>query len=226
MRHRKIFAFVLFCGIAAGCSRQLPPGERNNYRPFGVQHAALHLEYFGNTRGTEDLYEDSSGLREAHFTHFEVIGQDAFHPTFVYTLRDIGAVTIVDSVKMQTVRLVDKTTDSLFHLPSDEVPTPDGQFGSFFARRGFVLRGDTNIVASGVTLKAHIWQQAEEPSYIFEYKGLTVGKMNNYDGRENDLRLMSIDTVTPIDPSRFVAPNGFPVMDMTKTKTPMPDARP
>jgi hypothetical protein len=226
MGHKKVFSFLLLCAIATGCSRQLPPGERNNYHPFGVQHVALHLEYFGGTRGTEDLYEDSSGLREAHYSHFEVIGKDAFHPTIVYTLRDIGAVTIVDSVKMQTVRLVDKMTDSLLHLPMDEVPNPEDQFASFVGRRGFVLRGDTNIVASGITLKAHVWQQAQYPSYLFEYKGLTVGKTNNYDGHENDLRLMSIDTVTPIDPNRFVAPNGFPVMDMTKTKTPMPGARP
>jgi hypothetical protein len=207
------FAVVL---TIAGCSRQLPPGERNNFHAFGVQHASLHFEYFGETRGTEDLFEDSSGLREAHLAHLEIITEKGFHPTITYTVRDVNHAIIVDSVKMQEVRLLDKTFDSLFRLPFDDVPTPDGQFASYIAHGGFHLTGDTNILASGLSLKSHVWQLGEETSYIYEFKGLIIGRKTIVEGHENDLRLMSIDTTSPIDPARFVPPHGFPVRDVTK----------
>jgi hypothetical protein len=200
----------------AGCSRQLPPGERNNFHAFGVQHAALHLENFGDTRGTEDMYEDSSGLREVHIVHSELITEKAFRPTITYTVRDVSHVTLVDSVKIQEVRLFDKSADSLFHLPFGDVPTPEAQFASYFEQRSYHLRGDTNILASGLNLKSHIWQLAEQPSYIYEFKGLVVGRMSDFSGHENYLRLTSIDTTTPIDPARFSPPHGFQVIDMTK----------
>ncbi len=207
-----VIASVAIVLAIAGCSRQLPPGERNNYRPFGVEHATLHFEYFGNTRGTEDLYEDSSGLREAHLIHSELITEKGFHPIFNYTVRNVGQVTIIDSVKMLEIRMIDKMNDSLFHLPYGDVPTSDSQFSSFFGHVGYTLRGDTNIVANNITLKAHVWQLGDRPTYIYEFKGLLVGRKSN----TGDLRLLSIDTTTPVDPARFEPPHGFPVMDRTK----------
>jgi hypothetical protein len=213
---RGMFAFIAILLTIAGCSRQLPPGERNNYHPFGVGHASLHLEYFGDTRGTEDMYEDSSGLREAHGIHSEFITEKAFHPTITYTARIVDSVAIVDSIKQQEIRLIDKSVDSLFHLPYSDVPTPQDRFRNYFEQRGYTLHGDTNILASGMNLKSHVWQLGEQASYIFEFKGLIVGTKNNIDGHENDLRLMSIDTTSPIDPARFEPPHGFPIIDRTK----------
>jgi hypothetical protein len=201
----------------AGCSRELPPGERNNFHPFGVQHASLHLEYFGETRGTEDLYEDSSGLREAHYVHSEIITEKAFQPTITCTIRDLTQITVVDSVKLQEVRLIDKPFDSLFHLPYGDVPTPDGQFASFIKRGGYSLHGDTDILAGSMDIKAHVWRLNEEESNIYEFKGLIIGRKTVINGHESDLRLLSIDTTSPIDPARFVPQHGFRVMDMTKT---------
>jgi hypothetical protein len=221
----------LFVGIVivlaiAGCSRQLPPGERNNFHPFGVEHASLHFEYFGFTRGSEDLYEDGSGLREVHDIHSEAITEKGFHPTSTYTVRDVSHTTTVDSVKMVEVRLIDKTMDSLFHLPNGDIPTPDGQFGSTATQRGYALRGDTIIVASGVSIKAHIWQLGVQQSFLFEFKGLIVGNKANINGNENELRLMAIDTTSPIDPARFEPPHGFPVMDLTKESSNSPGSQP
>ncbi len=223
---RLFISYIAVVLSIAGCSRQLPPGERNNYYPFGVEHAALHLEYFGDTRGTEDIYEDSCGIREAHLVHSELITSDAFHPTIVYTVRDISSVNIIDSVKHQEMHLIDKTADSLFHLPPGNVPTSEEQFASFTGQHGYILRGDTNIVVSGLSLKSHIWQAGEQQTYILEYKGLIVGRMANMNGHENDLRLMSIDTLTPIDPARFSPPHGFPLFDMTKTPLALPGSHP
>ena len=91
---RSMFACLTILLAIAGCSRELPPGERNNFHVYGVGHASLHFEYFGDTRGTEDLYEDSSGLREAHIVHSELITAKAFHPTITYTVRDVSHVPL------------------------------------------------------------------------------------------------------------------------------------
>jgi hypothetical protein len=198
MLHRKTFGVLLCCALAAGCSRQLPPGERNNFHPFGVEHASLHFEYFGDIRGSEDFYEDSSGLREAHDIHSELITEKGFHPTYTYTVRDVSHVTSVDSVKIVELRMIDKTMDSLFHLPNGDVPAPDDQFGSAVSQRGYVLRRDTSILASGMNITAHVWQLGEQPSYLFEFKGFVVGTMAN------------------INPARFEPPHGFPIMDLSK----------
>jgi hypothetical protein len=77
-----------------------------------------------------------------------------------------------------------------------------------------------------VILKSHIWQLAEQSSYIYEFKGLVVGRMSNFNGHENDLRLMSIDTTSPIDPARFEPPHGFPVIDMTRSIPNTPRSEP
>ena len=191
-----------------------------------MEHASLHFEYFGFTRGSEDIYEDSSGLREGHDIHSEAITEKAFHPTNTYTVREGSRVTAVDSVKMVEVLRIDKTMDSLFHLPSGDIPTPDDQFASAFKQRGYVLRGDTNILVSGMSLKAHIWQLSERPSYLFEFKGLIVGNKANINGQENELRLMAIDTTSPIDAARFEPPHAFPLMDLTKESSNSPGSQP
>ncbi len=223
---RHTYASFAVIVMIASCSRPLPPGERNNFHYFGVQHASLHLEYFGDMRGTEDLFEDSSGLREAHLVHSELITEKEFHPTMTYTVRDMGHVTVVDSVKVQELRVIDKTSDSLFHLPNGDVPTPEDQFASYIEQGGFHLLGDTNILAGSMSLKAHVWQLGEQSSYIFEFKGLVVGRKDILDGQENDLRLLSIDTTSPIDPARFEPPHGFPVMDRTKPRPNRPGSEP
>jgi hypothetical protein len=221
-----MFAYLTIVLTIAGCSRQLPPGERNNFHSFGVAHAALHLENFGVTRGTEDMFEDSSGLREVHIVHSEFMTEKAFHPTITYTVRNVSNITIVDSVKVVELRMIDETSDSLFHLPYGDVPTPEGQFASHFEQHGYVLRGDTTIIASGMNLKSHIWQLGVQPSYLFEFKGLIVGRMTNMNGHENDLRLISIDTTSPIDPARFNPPHGFPVVDREKSAPNAPTSEP
>ena len=88
------------------------------------------------------------------------------------------------------------------------------------------MRADTIIIASGLNLKSHVWQLGGQPSYLFEFKGLLVGRMSNMDGHENDLRLISIDTTSPIDPARFDPPHGFPVMDREKSAPKAPTSEP
>jgi hypothetical protein len=220
-----IFAFwLLSLSMIAGCSHE--KGPMNNFHPYGINHAALHLEYFGETRGTDDLFFDNFGKREAHIMHSEVITDKGFRPTFTYSARNFATVTAVDSIKLTAVRLIDKTYDSLFHLSPGDVPTPEQQFASFFGSQGFVRRGDTVIRAQGVTLDAHVWQQSEQPSYLYEYRGLVVGNYANIGGHVNELRLVSIDTVNAIDTMRFAPPNGFPLRDLTKQGSNLPNGQP
>src|ERR1017187_2588428 len=117
---------ILSLSMIAGCSRN--NGPINSFHPYGINRAALHLEYFGETRGTDDLFFDHFGQRETHITHSEVITDKDFHPTFTYSSRSFATVTVVDSLKREDVRLIDRTYDSLFHLSPGDMPTPEEQF--------------------------------------------------------------------------------------------------
>ena len=220
-----IVFFLLVLSAIAGCSGG-DKGPVNNFHPYGIRHAAMHLEYFGLTRGTDDLFFDNFGEREAHIAHSEIITDKDFHPTITYSVRNLANVTVVDSVKMDAVRLIDKTYDSLYHLSPGDMPTYEEQFKGFFGNRGYVMRGDTTIRTPGVTLHAHVWQQGEMPSYIYEFNGLVVGNYININGNTNELRLVSIDTVNAIDTARFVPPVGFPLRDMTKQSSNLSSQQP
>jgi hypothetical protein len=162
-RNSTVFFAVLLLplSIIAGCSRN--DGPINNFHPYGIKHAALHLEYFGDTRGTEDLFFDNFGDQETHIKHSETVTDKEFHPKYTVSVRNIANIIAVDSVKMETVRLIDKTFDSLYHLSPGDVPTPEEQFASFFGGRGYIKCGDTLIRVQGLALNAHIWQQGKAP---------------------------------------------------------------
>jgi hypothetical protein len=187
------------------CGKQIPPGGHNNFHSYDIRRATLHFEYFGNTRGTEDLYVDSFGVVEAHDAHFELLDPHGFRPTSTYSVKHGADVIEVDSVRQRTIHLVDHVLDSLYHLSPWDVPTPEQQFDSFFEAQGYYLRGDTTIVG----LHAHLWQFGTEPRYLIEWGGMVIGKSEGYGMNGRELRLISVDTVHPIDPQRFVAPHGY-----------------
>ncbi|HZK76994.1 MAG TPA: hypothetical protein VFD13_08810 [Candidatus Kapabacteria bacterium] len=224
MLHNRIILLLLFCGVAsAGCSRHLPAGEHNNFHPYGVEHAALHFEYFGDIRGTEDFFIDSFGTREAHIIHSELITDKGFRPTITYSIRTGSDITVVDSVQHVEVKLLDRMMDSIYHLLPSQVPTPQAEFGNVFVPKAFHLAGDTTILG----LKADIWEHHGTPGFMLEWRGLVVGSMDINEGHEHELRLISVDTTNPIDPARFVPPSGFPVHDVTKPGgAPMPPLNP
>ena len=197
----------------AGCSRELPPGSRNNFHPYGVEHATLHLEYFGDVRGTEDFFIDSFGTREAHGVHNEVITPDGFHPTITCTVRTGSDVIVIDSVKQVEAHMLDPVLDSLYRL-SGSVPSSEEQFKNYYRSLNYHIIGDTTVLG----LLAHIWQLAEAPSYVFEWRGLIIGNKNGMGGHITNLRLLSVDTTSPIPPARFEVSHGFHVLDLTKMK--------
>ncbi len=224
--HNRSFIFVAAfvaclaaCAAMAGCSRHLPPGEHNNFHPYGVRRATLHFEYLGDIRGSEDIYIDSFGAREAHITHSELITPRGFRPTYTYTIRKGWHLTIVDSVRRVEVKLIDRTMDSVYHLLPSEVPTPEQEFQNIFAPQGFQRGGDTTILG----LKAHLWVHRGTPGYLMEWRGIVIGSKSVDMGNENELHLLSIDTTSPIEAARFVPPSGFPVHDLTKLGSGAPE---
>lgn len=212
MKQLLLLLFILAIAIS-GCSRELPPGEHNNFHPYGIEHATLHFEYFGDIRGTEDVFVDSFGDHEAQDTHSELITSEGFRPTYNYTIRDYGHITVVDSGMHAELKLIDHPIDSLYRL-SSSVPRYDSAFRSLYDRRGYVRTGDTTILG----LPAHIWTRTGTSSFVLEWRGLLVGNKDFIQEHEHELRLISIDTTQSIDPARFTPPSGFPVRDFTNLK--------
>jgi len=203
--------------ILAGCSRELPPGSRNNFRPYGIQHATLHFEYYGDVRGTEDLFIDSFGSVEAHIIHSEAATEQGFRPTYRDIIRSAGELTIVDSVRHVEVKMIDRTMDSLYRLESS-VPTAEEAFANNFKARGYQLSGDTTVLG----LRAHVWERMGTNESVLEWRGIAIGNAEEFPGHLQELRLTSIDTVSPVPAGRFVPPPGFPVRDLTKANSSAP----
>lgn len=199
-----------------GCSRELPPEQHNNFHRYGVEHATLHYEYFGDTRGTEDLYFDGFGLREAHAIHSELITDKGFVAAHSYSVRIVGKVTTVDTIMQQESIRIDPVLDSLFRISSNDYPAPEMQFRQISQAIGYHLVGDTTLFG----LKFHIWQKLGRLDYLYEWKGILMGSKDQVGDHGHELRLLSIDTTQPIDPARFSEPtgSGFPIADYTSLK--------
>lgn len=218
LRKHALLALIAACIAASSCSRDLPPGQRNNFHPYAVHHAALHFEYFGDVRGTDDLFIDSFGAREAHIVHFEVVTDKGFVPTITYSVRTGSNLDVVDSVRRVEVKLIDRPLDSIEHLLPSDIPTIEGGFRDSFVPPGYSAAGDTTVLG----MKAHLWTNPHVPSYLIEWDGMLIGRWDLGGGHLHELRLISIDTTSPIDPARFIPPPGFPVHDLTKPGAPPP----
>ena len=214
-------SFILFLATVSlgSCNKSSSPGAANGFRPYSIQHAILHFEYFGSTRGTEDMYIDSFGRWEAHYTHSERITQDAFKPTITLAIKHGSMLTVVDSGRNQSVRFKDQPVDSLYRL--SDFPSPEEEFANSFLKSGFQAAGDT--VRLGIRMQ--IFEMANQPVKMYEWHGILVGKRVGPPGLGDELRLMSIDTTTPIDIARFLVPQTWPVHDIEPGEL-LPGAKP
>ena len=159
-------------------------------------------------RGPETLWIDSFGHVEARHTHSEQITQKGFKARVAYAVKNGALVTIVDTVTRRTFRFVDPALDSLYSLPG-QVPSAEKQFADFFSSIGYQHVGDTTIAG----LPARIWKHTSIDSKLWEWRGLVIAKHVNGPNGPVDMRLVSFDTTTPVDHSRFVAPTGYPIVE-------------
>ncbi len=198
-------ACLLVVASLTSCNKTLPPTARNSYHPYSVQHATLHFEYFGDTRGTEDLFVDSFGLVEAHDMNFEHISPThGLEPTQSYSVRRGADVAIVDSFTGRRLSVRDSVLDSVMHLSSP--PSPEQAFEDHFSVLGYHRTGTTQKI--GVTVNT--WQLGQDPIFLYEWHGVIVGReTHGRGGGGTELRLISIDSTSPVDPKYFIVPDAF-----------------
>ncbi|MDP4200513.1 MAG: hypothetical protein Q8922_14990 [Bacteroidota bacterium] len=206
---RKYAALVLLGLVGLGCHRSGAPGS-DGFHPYGIRHAHLHFEYFGNARGNEDLWFDSLGVIEARWTHSDFGTDKGFQTSNTYTVKHRAQVTIVDSMRTIELHILDARLDSMYHLQGGDVPDPEQVFREYFSKVGYHLIGDTIVCG----LHAKKWQQGDQMVYLLESDGLIVGSQQGPIGVGVEFRLISADTVSAIDPSRFVATSNYPIQNI------------
>jgi hypothetical protein len=195
--------------LLSSCGKSGSPNP--NFHLYGAAHAWLHLEHYGQVRGTQDVFIDSFGRIEARNEHSETLTPEAFRPTITYSVRRGPEVAVIDSTKKELVLLHDRAIDSMMLLSSP--PLPEEHVRTLFADMGLQLVGDTIIQG----LHSHIWQRSGSSSWMYEWHAIVIGVRNVEAGLENGLRLVSIDTVNPINPDRFLIHSNFPIKDLRKT---------
>lgn len=206
---RKSFSLLILAGLVtiAGIQCHTRSGPQAQFRPYHMRHAIVRLEYVGQARGYEEIYIDSFGVLEARHGHSEVMIKDSiYQPNISYSLKRGSDVTIIDSLKGSANHFVDKRLDSLYKLPASDVPSPEEAFAAFFSKH-FRQSGDTTIAG----VHARIWRQLDPQVTLVEWGGLILVRQVGPPGLGMELRTISIDTVTPIDPARFAQPAGIPL---------------
>jgi hypothetical protein len=203
VKNRSLVAALIFGAalLASGCKK-----SAEKFHPYGVRHAIMHFEYLGSSRGYEDLFIDSFGVLEAHYVHADMVSQKEVKTIKIMTVKHGSSNTVVDSMMMAESTDKDSRLDSLYHLSPGDAPTPEGEFESFFKEGRFHKIADTTVLG----LHAHLWQQAEDPVYITEWRGIQIGRKVSVVGPDFELKLVSVDTTTPVDPKVFIAPTGLP----------------
>jgi hypothetical protein len=197
----KVSSFIIALCFAAlgavGCK------SNGKFHPYSVQHAKMHFEFFGSSRGYEDMFIDSFGVLETHFMHQEIVGQQDVKTVHVMIVKRGPVVTVVDSGLLAESTEKDPRLDSLFKLSS--APGPEAAFADFFKEAHFHKIADTTVLG----LNAHIWQAGEEQAYITEWKGMVIGRRAELPVKV-EMKLMAVDTTTAVDPKMFIAPTGLP----------------
>jgi hypothetical protein len=197
-----IVAFLLGAALLVnGCKK-----SGDTFHPYGVKRAIMHFEFLGASRGYEDLFIDSFGVLEAHFVHADMVGPKEVKTIKMLSIKQGPSITVVDSMILAESTEKDSRLDSLYHLSASNAPSPEEEFTSFFKEGRFHKVADTTVLG----LHAHLWQQAEDPVYITEWEGIVIGRKVSSVGPDLELKLVSVDTTTPIDRKVFVAPTGLP----------------
>ncbi len=215
----RTLCLTLLALAIGSCHRSNGPQE-NGFHPYAIRHATLHFEYEGTARGREEMYIDSFGILEAKWVHSEVQekkdDKEGFRTTSVYTTKHRAQVTIVDSEKKMEIHIKDTRFDSLYRLDKDDVPSPEQVFSEYFTKLKYHVVCDTIVLG----IHAKKWQQEEQPMFVVESGGIILGNQFGPAGLGFGLRLVSIDTVSPIDPSRFVAKSDYPIQNITSNGSP------
>jgi hypothetical protein len=203
---RKVILLVVLLAalVASGCKKS----GHEKFLPYGVQHARMHFEFLGSSRGYEDLFVDSFGVYEAHFVHQDMVSSKDVKTVKLLVIKRGSELAVTDSMQMAQSLTKDTRLDSLYKLSSGDAPGPEEEFASFFKEGRFHKIADTTVLG----LKANLWQQAEDPVYIIEWRGIVIGRKVTAVGPEMELKLVSVDTTSPIDPKIFIAPTGLPPM--------------
>ena len=195
--------FILLAAVAfVACGKS----GKQKFRPYGVQRAHLHFEFFGSSRGYEDLFIDSFGALETHFVHQDLVSKNEVKTIKLMIVKRGADLTIVDSQLLAESKTKDTRLDSLYQLSPGDAPSSEEEFASYFKEGRFHKIGDTTVLG----LKANVWEQAEDPVYVIEWRGVMIGRKVSIIGPEMELRLASVDTTSPIDPKLFIAPTGLP----------------
>jgi len=91
-------------------------------------------------------------------------------------------------------------------------PTPEEHIKDLFTEIGYEHIGDTTILG----LPSHIWKMKNQPNWLYEWRALVVTTRIVSAVQESGLRLLSVDTASRPDPTRFIVNSNYPIHDLRK----------
>lgn len=185
------------------------------YKRYAVKQAHIRYENTGHIRGTEDLYIMDWGRREARYSNLEMLRPEGVMPQQTATITDGSFIIMADIPRRSGNRFREPFLDSLLQLKDPD--SPEANSRKVMTDMGFTRAG-TDTVLGKIT---DIWYQPQSGTTMWLWGGVVLKQRVDNPQMQHEAWAISIDTVTPIDRSKFTAPEGLTYIE-DRPGPPMP----
>ena len=210
-----VLSFLLFFAAACGNSTESTSGtsseERKDagYRRYQIESGIVEYAISGSQTGTETLYFDKWGMREAKYTNTEISAMGITQKTNQMTLMDGDWIYNVDLDK----RTGTKMKNPLFEMIADKSGTKDfGEMGlQMLKEMGGEKTGSEEIAGK----LCDVWESKDLGSKSWIWNSLTLKTEVNMAGIAITILATKVDEGASIPEDKFTLPS-----DVTITEAP------
>lgn len=222
MRRTNLFFIPAFCILlqvcSIGCKRSgdAYSGPINNFKRYPYERFHLTYEYSGDVRGIEELFASEFGKYEARHSKIELFSTKGLHPSDNGSISRISDMYKVDYLLNSAVHTHINQMDSIFHLESGDIPSPQAYLESEMKKNYFVKKGIDSIFGK----LADRWEESEGKMTLWIWNGLLLRRHANSSEGYLDMKIKEVDTLWSVDTSKFSIPSGFTVSESKNEHAP------
>lgn len=214
------FLTTLFCLSVADCEAQRLPAMKTpsqvrdseellkaGYKRYGIESGMIEYTMSGTQTGTETIYFDRWGLREAKYTQSDknMMGMNEKTETLIF----------FDGAWMYTIDLIRKTgtkmENPLLNDLSDESPNKDlAKLGEeMLSGMGGIQVGSENILGK----TCEVWEAEEISFKSWVWKGIALKTQVNMMGMGSNVIATRIEEGVKIPEEKFTIPRDVEISE-------------
>ena len=196
---RHLFAFLFVLLLASISQAQV-----DGYKRYQIESATIEFEISGTHSGSETLYFDHFGKREAKFSTVTIMELEQSTLTLI-----LGDHT--HSIDLKTKRGARMPTPMLSELLQFADGTDITQAAVVMMREMGGVMIESEEVAGRM---CDVWKLGDMGSRIWLWEGIALKTIVEFAGMTIMVTAVSIDTESAIDASKFKIPDGVEMSDI------------